>query len=269
MRWPFQEWGATTVVAGHAHVYERLNVNGFPYFVNGLGGESISSFGTTIAGSEVRYRADYGAMLVDASNTAITFQFISRAGVVVDTHSINSGSSLPIVSIAAPDATAAEPGTDVATFTVSRTGSTSNVLGVNYTIGGTASNGTDYSSLSGTVTIPAGSASAQITLTPIDDTNVEGNETVVLTLSTSASYTRGTPNNATVTIGDNEPALPTVTISASDTTATEPGTDAGAFTVSRTGSTSNVLGVNYTIGGTASNGTDYSSLMSRGMKRLC
>ena len=38
MQWPYQEWGATAVLAGHDHVYERIVRDGFPYFVNGLGG---------------------------------------------------------------------------------------------------------------------------------------------------------------------------------------------------------------------------------------
>ena len=48
--------------------------------------------------------------------------------------------------------------------------------------------------------IPAGSASAPITVTPIDDAASEGDETVVATLSSSASYTVGSPSAATVTI---------------------------------------------------------------------
>jgi hypothetical protein len=31
MRWPYQEWGATASLAGHAHNYERLIISGFPY----------------------------------------------------------------------------------------------------------------------------------------------------------------------------------------------------------------------------------------------
>ena len=56
--------------------------------------------------------------------------------------------------------------------------------------------------------IPAGSASAPITVTPIDDAASEGDETVVATLSSSASYTVGSPSAATVTIADNDAALP-------------------------------------------------------------
>ncbi len=100
VQWPYQAWGATAVLAGHDHTYERIVVDDFPYFVNGLGGKSKYAFGTPIAGSVVRYNDDYGAMLIQASSACITFQFISRAGQVIDTHTIISDVSfifLPLI----------------------------------------------------------------------------------------------------------------------------------------------------------------------------
>jgi hypothetical protein len=88
LQWPYQAWGADAVLAGHDHVYERLQINGLPYFVNGLGGRSLYDFGTPIAGSQVRYNADYGAMRVDADEAQITFDAISRAGMLIDTHTV-------------------------------------------------------------------------------------------------------------------------------------------------------------------------------------
>ena len=71
MQWPYQAWGADAVLAGHDHDYERLQVGKIPYFVNGLGGMSRYPFLRQVAGSQARYSADYGAMLVTASETAI------------------------------------------------------------------------------------------------------------------------------------------------------------------------------------------------------
>ncbi len=88
MRWPFKEWGATTVIAGHDHVYERLIINGFPYFINGLGGKSRYPFTIPLSGSEIRYNDSYGAMLVEANQLIITFQFINLAGEVIDTFTL-------------------------------------------------------------------------------------------------------------------------------------------------------------------------------------
>ena len=76
---------------------------------------------------------------------------------------------------------------------------------VAYSIGGTADNGTDYQALSGTVVILAGQNSASIMVTPIDDAESEGTETVVLTLSPGPGHSIGSPSNGTVTIADDEP----------------------------------------------------------------
>jgi hypothetical protein len=174
----------------------------------------------------------------------------------------NDQAALPTVTVAASDANASETGPDTGRFTVSRSGATTAGLTVRYSLGGTAANGSDYASLSGTLTIPDGAASATITVTPIDDSAVEGNETVILTVSADAAYTVGSPNSATVSIADNDqaPTTPTVTVVASDPSAAEHGSDPGTFTISRSGGTTTALTVNYSVGGSAVNGTDYQSL---------
>lgn len=121
-----------------------------------------------------------------------------------DIRVVTVNSLLPTVTIQAQDATAAEPGTDTGSFAVSRTGSTSSPLTVSYTVGGTATPGTDFQSLSGTVTIPAGASSAAINVVPLDDSLVEGNETAVITVAASAGYAVGTSTSATITIADND-----------------------------------------------------------------
>ncbi len=89
MRWPFKEWGATTVLAGHDHVYERLMVGDFPYFINGLGGTTRYNFPNPLPGSQVRYQLDHGAMLIQADHTQITFQFMIHSGELIDSYTLN------------------------------------------------------------------------------------------------------------------------------------------------------------------------------------
>jgi hypothetical protein len=80
-------------------------------------------------------------------------------------------------------------------------------LTVSYQISGTANNGVDYTNLPGTVTIPAGLPSANIFIEPLYDGELEGDETVRLTLThLSDGYLISTDTNfaaATVTIRDN------------------------------------------------------------------
>lgn len=84
LQWPYADWGATAVLAGHDHTYERIHQDGILYFVNGLGGRSIYNFGNPVPGSAVRYNLDYGAMRLEASPLCINFSFYSRAGSLID-----------------------------------------------------------------------------------------------------------------------------------------------------------------------------------------
>jgi len=88
MQWPFATWGANAVLSGHAHTYERLLVDGIPYFVNGLGGGVIYDFGNPLPESQFQYNADYGAMLVTASEHQIVFEFYTREGVLKDSYTV-------------------------------------------------------------------------------------------------------------------------------------------------------------------------------------
>jgi len=89
MRWPFKDWGAHAVLSGFYHVYERLSIEGIPYFINGVGGSSITGFGKINPNSQFRYNKDYGAMLVVASNSQITFRFINRKGKNIDSYTVH------------------------------------------------------------------------------------------------------------------------------------------------------------------------------------
>jgi hypothetical protein len=114
----------------------------------------------------------------------------------------------PVVTVVASDASAAEAGSATGTFTITRTGDLTGALTVNYTVGGTATSGTDYAALSGSVVISAGAATATVVVTPNDDLVDEANETVILTLAAGTGYSVGTPSAATVTITDNDGPAP-------------------------------------------------------------
>jgi lysophospholipase L1-like esterase len=166
-----------------------------------------------------------------------------------------------VVTVAATTPSVAENSlTGTGVFTVSRTG-TGAALTIGYAVSGTATAGSDYFSLPGSVTIGANQSSATILVTPKDDGFAEGNETVIVTLSAGTGYTVGSPASATVTIIDDEPPPSSVSLAVTKATTNE-GTpaDPGIITVSRTGATTAALTVYYTLAGTASNGADYEQL---------
>jgi tartrate-resistant acid phosphatase type 5 len=84
MRWPFRQWGADAVLAGHDHTYERLEVSGIPYFVVGNSGSSRYRFTAALPESRVRFNSEYGALLVTADSTAIRYEFVTADGKKVD-----------------------------------------------------------------------------------------------------------------------------------------------------------------------------------------
>jgi len=147
-------------------------------------------------------------------------------------------------------------------FTITRpsgTLETAAPLVVYYSLSGTAVNGVDYQSLPGSVVIPVGSSTATVNVTPIPNSLVGGSETVILTLLSNAAYQFGSPISDTVTIANAPAALPLVSMNVTDGAASFAG-HTGTITVTRNGSTTTSLTVPYTLGGTAVNGTDYTSL---------
>lgn len=75
---------------------------------------------------------------------------------------------------------------------------------MNLAITGTVTNGTDYSTIPATATFAVGATTAVVTLNPMDDLVVEGDETAIFTLVAASGYSLGTPTSATITIIDND-----------------------------------------------------------------
>ena len=103
-------------------------------------------------------------------------------------------------------------GGGTATITVTRTGGSSGAVGVSYaSSNGTATAGTDYTAASGTLSwVDGDTASKTFTVTILNDSVAETDETVNLTLSApTGGAALGSPNPATLTITDDDTAPPT------------------------------------------------------------
>ncbi|MHC4874970.1 MAG: beta-propeller fold lactonase family protein [Planctomycetota bacterium] len=143
------------------------------------------------------------------------------AAAITQTERLEDRTLLTNISISATDAMAAENAVaNDGSFTVTIDGGTaSGDVTINYTVSGTATATTDYTALSGTVTILDTQSSATIDVTGIvDDLFVEGAETVIVTLTTatgnvnlgSGPVAADPAGNATVTIADNDTAMVTL-----------------------------------------------------------
>ncbi len=251
---------ATMLVNGGAGPYEKATDGSTPGAVYAVAGSSGSIAGGSLNHPVMRVSLnELGSMILDINGDTLDALFINNTGTVRDSFRMVKTAGLPSVSVTATDATATEAGLSTGTFTIARTGSTAAALAVSYTMSGSATSGSDYAALTGSVIIPAGALNATVTLVPLDDPLLETSETAVLTLSGNAAYRIGTSGSATVSIASDE-APPAVSIAVSPPSVSEAGPATGTFTITRTGATTAALTVNFTTGGTATGGSDYASL---------
>lgn len=164
---------------------------------------------------------------------------------------------VPSATISVSPAAVAEDGAPNLVYTVTLNQASLSPTSINYTIGGTAANGTDYATITSPLVIVAGSTTGTITVNPTADATIEANETVTLTLAAGTGYTVGVPNSATGTILNDD--LPNLTIN--DVTANEgnAGITNFTFTVSLS-APAGPGGVTFDIAsanGTATAGIDY------------
>jgi hypothetical protein len=164
----------------------------------------------------------------------------------------------PAPSFAISNATITEGGSLV--FTVTKTGSTSSSLSVDYaTSNGTAAAGSDYTAKSGTLTFTSTQTSKTISVATTDDTLVEGSETMKVTLSGATGGATISDALGTGTITDND-TVAAPSFSVSNASANEG--NLVAFTITKTGSTSSSYSVSYASAnnGSAVAGTDYGAV---------
>ena len=242
---------------------------------------SYTVTGSAISGSD--YTALSGSITIPAGSTTatITIPVINDAivetaeTVIVTMNTVTAGTSTTIGTPAAATNTIADNDSAVVTIATttngSETGPTNGVMTITqsavsatntvvaYNVSGTATSGSDYTALSGTATITAGTTTVTINIPVTNDILVEGNETVILTMSsvTSGLATLGAPVSATNTIADND--APFVTI-ANTTNGNEAGPVNGVMTVSQTAIPTTPIVISYTVSGTATSGLDFTVL---------
>jgi hypothetical protein len=202
-------------------------------------------------------------ILVEGNETVIlTLTSVSSGlatlGTPVTATNVIADNDAPFITIA-NTTNGNETGPVNGVVTVTQTAIPTTPIVIAYTVSGTATSGLDFSTLSGTVTIPTGSTTAIITIPVINDIIVEGNETVIITLTSvvSGAASLGATLTATNTISDNDSA----TISIANTTnGAETGPASGVMTVTQTNPSATNTVIAYTVTGTATSGADYTAL---------
>ena len=167
-----------------------------------------------------------------------------------------------IISVANASVTEGESGTTNLVFTVSLNSAVTSDVTVDYTTSdGTATAGEDYTATSSTLTIPAGAMTGEITIEVMGDTDVELDETLMLTLSSPSTNAIIARDTAAGTITTDDGAI--ISVANASVDEGNAGTTNLVFTVSLNSAVSSDVTVDYaTFDGTATAGEDYTATSS-------
>ena len=217
-------------------------------------GQATATFSVPVRGDTVVEPQE--TVLVSISNDPVNAQAL----VVLDgsgTGTIIDDDTAPTASISVSPASVVENSGPNLVYRVALSQPYGTALTVNFSVGGTATAGTDYAAIGASVTIPAGSSGANVTVNPTNDSTLEPHETVVITLAAGSGYAVGSPASATGTILNDD--SPVVNVAVAPASMAE---DAGTplvytFTLSQPKATA--VSLVYTLTGTATSGTDYAA----------
>jgi len=181
--------------------------------------------------------------------------------VPISTTTIFNDDPTPQITVQNVTVTEGNSGTTNANFAVRLSNASSQTITVNFaTADVTTTAGSDYTATSGTVTFSPGQLSRTISIPVIGDTNVEApQETFNFNLTTPTNATITTPT-ATGFINNDDHLPINYVIAATSATIPEgaaPNTVLDTFVITRSNYTGLTSSIRYTLGGTASLGTDY------------
>ena len=223
---PSVQFSSLSYTAGEGSGRATITVSRTGVAVGTLTATYAISDGTATAGSD--YTAKTGKLSFTAAQTTKTFIVSIRNDTVNEAdETINLTLSAPVGGLLGDQSTAVLTVTDndapgVIQFnsttytvgeaarrlivTVTRTGGTAGGVGVTYaTSDGTATAGLDYTATSGILTFATNQTSKTFIIPVTNDTAVEGNETINLTLTNpTGGAALGAQNTAVVTVSDND-----------------------------------------------------------------
>ncbi|MEB2185281.1 putative Ig domain-containing protein [Xanthomonas campestris pv. campestris] len=163
-------------------------------------------------------------------------------------------------SIAVSPASRNEDSGAAFTYTVTLSQSSSSATTVNLSRSGTATSGTDYTGAPNSVVVPANATTATFSVTPVADTTVEANETVVISVVSGSGYAIGSPSSATATIVNDD--FPTASITVSPASVPEDGAANLIYTVTLDQAAQSAVSIAFNVGGSATSGSDYAAVSS-------
>jgi len=193
-------------------------INGTDY--SSLGGQTITiSAGTTtgtISGTPTDDSRYEGSEIATISISAVSGGSATESGTQSISITITDDESAPTVSLAASASSVYDNGSSL-TLTATSTQASQEAITVFIATSGTATEGTDYATISN-ITIAAGETTGTSTFNPTSDTVNEGSETATVSISSVSGADSTTSGTTSVAITINEYALRTGTTFTEGTT---------------------------------------------------
>ncbi|MBF0195458.1 MAG: hypothetical protein HQL71_12925 [Magnetococcales bacterium] len=255
--------GNVTVTATLSKVYTQAVTVGLAYSGTGTSSTDYSNSGTiitiaagaktgsvTLTGVDDSLDDDNETIVVDVSSVTNG----TENGTQQQTVYITDDDTKPTATLSLSSSSLTE-GASTVTISVTLSAVSGQDVTVYLTFSGTAtSGGEDYSVSATTITIAAGSTTGTSTITVIEDSYDEDNETVIVTISSVTNASESGPKTLTVVDDD---SAPTVTLTSTSSSISE-GSGSTILTATLSAQSSNDVTVALAYSGTAtSGGTDY------------
>jgi hypothetical protein len=137
----------------------------------------------------------------------ITLSTVPFANIIISTGIANPFATVTV----SPSSVLENSGTPMV-YTFALSSAATSAITVNFTVSGTATFTTDYTASgassftasTGSVVIPNGASSATVNITPVGDTTLEVQESIVLAITSGTGYDGGSPNAATGNINNDD-----------------------------------------------------------------
>ncbi len=270
------EFGAATYASPEGYAKATITVRRAPPLTGSVRVDFATADGTATAGTN--YTSTSGTLTFGAGVATRTFQLAlvnevavhSDKTVLLSLGNPQDGAGLgvqrtsvltlrtddPALSFTASSYAVSQSAAK-AIITVRRMGAMNRAVGVQYaTSDGSATAGTDYTSVTESLSFAPNVMQKTFTVSLLPQTGHPGPRTLNITLSNADGAVVGTPGVATLTIKDTLPPA-TLQLAVADQAIAESGGGA-TVTVTRTGSTTSTVSVDYaTADGSAVSGTNY------------
>ena len=213
-------------------------------------------------GSFLQNPPSTGVALGDVDGDGDVDAFVSNTSVGDGTASVNrlwlNRNLTPSVTLTG-DVSTIEEAAGTATVTASLSAAFGQAVTISLGLSGSATAAEDYTVSETEIVVPAGSTSGSVTITAVQDSLDEPDETVVVDITGITNGQEAGTQQVTVTIeDDDEPVMPDVSLSVNNDSIDEDGGTA-IFTATLSEVTTGPVTVELELSGTATNGADYSA----------